>query len=48
MQNICKYICKIEGCRSLVGNVIELDAVCRQFQLYIITGYSLCIYFGKI
>ena len=37
MQNICK----IEGCRSLVGNVTELDAVDRQFQLNGPIGYSL-------
>ena len=49
MQQICnKYtkhmqnICKKEGCRSLVGNVTELDAVGLQFEPYVTTGYSLC------
>ena len=38
MQLIHKFmqnICKIEGCRSLVGIVTELDAVGRQFEPYV-------------
>ena len=50
MQNICK----IEGWRSLVGNVTELDAVGCQFEAHITplplvssSGYSFCMTFAK-
>ena len=47
-------ICKIEGCRSLDGNVTELDAIGFQFKPYLTTGcmctvcmYILCKIYAK-
>ena len=41
-------VCKIKGRRSLIGNdteLAQLGACGCQFEPYITTGYSLCIFF---